>query len=176
MEGFAPSKPISYGADKAAPSIESFLKYVPVLGTRRLKNIFCISLQGIVLQQYIHVPVLDNVRGMGYLVLQFMDTILQNEARDALRNWLRTNRAARNLPMRTIAARLGVSHSWVAKTENGERRLEIIDFVNLCFALGLDPSKGLDLIVTNLSSRGGNQYGALKAADAPAPYRTRRKK
>ncbi|MEI6168419.1 MAG: helix-turn-helix domain-containing protein [bacterium] len=105
-----------------------------------------------------------------------MDTILQSEARDALRNWLRTNRAARNLPMRTIAARLGVSHSWVAKTENGERRLEIIDFVNLCFALGLDPSKGLDLIVTNLSSHGRTQYGALKAADAPAPYRTRRKK
>ena len=89
---------------------------------------------------------------------------------------MRTNRTARNLPLRTIASRLGVSHSWVAKTENGERRLEIVDFVNLCFALGIDPSKGLDLVIANLSSRGGNQYGALKAADDPAPYRIRRKK
>jgi len=113
---------------------------------------------------------------MQYLLQQFMDKILQREARDALRNWLRTNRAAKNLPMRTIASRLGVSHSWVAKTENGERRLEIIDFVNLCFALGLDPSKGLALVITNLSSHSGNPYGVLKAADAQGPYRTKRKK
>jgi len=105
-----------------------------------------------------------------------VDTILQRETREALRNWLRTNRTARNLPMRTIANRLGVSHSWVAKTENGERRLEIVDFVNLCFALGLDPSKGLDLVISSLSSLSGNPYGTLKAADAPIPYRPRRKK
>lgn len=78
--------------------------------------------------------------------------------------------------MRTVATRLGVSHSWVAKTENGERRLEIIDFVNLCFALGVDPSQGLDMVITNLSSHGGAHYGTLKAADAPAQYRARRKK
>lgn len=77
--------------------------------------------------------------------------------------------------MRTIANRLGVSHSWVAKTENGERRLEIVDFVNLCFALGLDPSRGLDLVITCLSSHGGTPYNALKAADAPIKYRTKRK-
>lgn len=77
--------------------------------------------------------------------------------------------------MRTIANRLGVSHSWVAKTENGERRLEIVDFVNLCFALGLDPAKGLALIITCLSSHGGTPYGALKAADDSMKYRIKRK-
>lgn len=92
-----------------------------------------------------------------------------------LRNWLRTNRMARELPMRIIADRLGVSHSWVAKTENGERRLEIVDFVNLCLALGLDPTKGLNLVVTCLSSHGETPYGALKAADEPLEYRTKRK-
>lgn len=113
---------------------------------------------------------------MGYLPLQMRDKILQREARDALRNWLRTNRTAKDLPMRTIANRLGVSHTWVAKTENGERRLEIVDFVNLCFALGLDPAKGLSLVITNLSSHTSHPYGALKAADAPPPYRIKRKK
>lgn len=78
--------------------------------------------------------------------------------------------------MRTIANRLGVSHTWVAKTENGERRLEIVDFVNLCFAIGLDPARGLDLVITHLSSPSGNPYGALKAADTPIKYRARRKK
>jgi predicted transcriptional regulator len=123
------------------------------------------------LLQYSSVPVLDNRYEVRYLFRQFMDKILQREAREALRNWLRANRTAKNLPMRTIATRLGVSHSWVAKTENGERRLEIIDFVNLCFALGLDPSKGLNLLVANLSSHGGSQYGALKAAESPVSYR-----
>ena len=113
---------------------------------------------------------------MRYLLSQMRDYTLQREARAALRNWLRTNRTARNLPMRTVATRLGVSHSWVAKTENGERRLEIIDFVNLCFALGVDPSQGLNQIITNLSSHGGVHYGALKAADAPPQYRAKRKK
>ena len=78
--------------------------------------------------------------------------------------------------MRTVATRLGVSHSWVAKTENGERRLEIIDFVNLCFALGVDPAQGLAMIITNLSSHGGIRYGALKAADTPPTrYQSKRK-
>ena len=113
---------------------------------------------------------------MLYLFPQMADKILQRETRDALRNWLRSNRTARNLPMRTIATRLGVSHSWVAKTENGERRLEVVDYVNLCFALGLDPIKGLDLVITNLSSSRGNRYDALKAAEAPTQYRARRKK
>jgi transcriptional regulator with XRE-family HTH domain len=116
------------------------------------------------------------MHGIEYLLHQMMDQILQRETRDALRNWLRTNRTAKNLPMRTIASRLGVSHSWVAKTENGERRLEIVDFVNLCFALGLDPTKGLALIIANLSSHSGNMYNALKAADAPVKYRIKRKK
>lgn len=104
-----------------------------------------------------------------------MDQILNHEVRDALRNWLRTNRTAKNLPMRTIAARLGVSHSWVAKTENGERRLEIVDFVKLCFALGLDPYKGLALIITHLSSHGDTPYSALKAAETPIKYRAKNK-
>jgi len=108
--------------------------------------------------------------------LQVMDKTLQSEARDSLRNWLRTNRLARHLSMRTVAARLRVSHTWVAKTENGERRLEVIDFVSLCFALGLDPSKGLDLVVTNLSSHSQNQYGALKAADGPTGWGGKRKR
>ncbi|MEI6515920.1 MAG: helix-turn-helix domain-containing protein [bacterium] len=73
---------------------------------------------------------------------------LYSESPCTLRNWLRTNRQARHLTLRTVAARLGVSHTWVSKVENGERRLDVFEYVNLCFALGLNPRAGLDLIIT----------------------------
>lgn len=77
---------------------------------------------------------------------------LYSESPRTLRNWLRTNRQARNLTLRTVAARLGVSHTWVSKVESGDRRLEINEYVDLCFALGLNPHAGLDLIITARSS------------------------
>jgi len=45
--------------------------------------------------------------------------------------------------MRDLAAKLDVSHSWVGKIEQGERRLDVLEYVRLCKALGVDPGKGL---------------------------------
>lgn len=45
--------------------------------------------------------------------------------------------------MRELANDLKVSHSWVSKVENLERRLDIYEYVILCKHLGIDPKKGL---------------------------------
>lgn len=68
--------------------------------------------------------------------------------------------------MRAVAVRLGVSHTWIAKTESGERRLDMFEFVDLCFALGLDPFQGLKLVIGCKSSYDTNLYTSTKAAES----------
>ena len=45
--------------------------------------------------------------------------------------------------MRKLAAELDVPHSWVAKVEQLERRLDVLEYVRLCHGIGVDPNKGL---------------------------------
>lgn len=47
-------------------------------------------------------------------------------------------REAAGLTQVEVAARLGRPQSFVAKYEGGERRLDIIEFIQVCAALGVD--------------------------------------
>jgi len=38
-----------------------------------------------------------------------------------------------------VSARMGRPQSFVAKYEGGERRLDVVEFVEVCAALGVDP-------------------------------------
>ena len=58
--------------------------------------------------------------------------------------WLKASREEANLTMRDLAQKLDVSHSWVGKIEQGERRLDIREYVLLCKALKIDSCKGLN--------------------------------
>jgi transcriptional regulator with XRE-family HTH domain len=40
---------------------------------------------------------------------------------------------------RELAARLKVPHSWIAKVESGERRIDLVEFGRLMLACGRDP-------------------------------------
>lgn len=51
---------------------------------------------------------------------------------DLVRTELKAAREGAGLSQRALAARLGVPHSWIAKVEAGERR---IDVVELCWYL-----------------------------------------
>ncbi len=53
--------------------------------------------------------------------------------------------------MRELGEKLGVIHSWVGKIEQGERRLDIIEYLRLCNALQIDPNEGLELVQQSLS-------------------------
>lgn len=57
----------------------------------------------------------------------------------ALRVELRTSRKEAGLSQRQLAERLKLPHSWVAKVESGERRIDLIEFGWFIAACGIDP-------------------------------------
>jgi transcriptional regulator with XRE-family HTH domain len=59
----------------------------------------------------------------------------------ALRAQLAAMRTAVKLSQRQLAAILRVPHSWVAKVESGERRIDLVEFGWFCEACSADPSK-----------------------------------
>lgn len=60
--------------------------------------------------------------------------------------WLREQREGQNLSMRDLAETLGTPHSFIGKTEQGERRLDVVEYLYYCEALGLAPEKGLKIM------------------------------
>lgn len=65
----------------------------------------------------------------------------------AVRSWLRSERLNAGLTMRELANRLDRPHSFVQRIEEGDRRLDVVEFVWYCQALGVDPLLGLELIL-----------------------------
>ena len=92
-------------------------------------------------------------------------TIYTDEYRGLL-DWLRDQRKRGGLTLRTLGAKLGVHHSVIGRIEQGERRLDIVEFVQLCRAIGCDSEEGLDLLTTRTP--------VAKAAEARSSYGTRR--
>ena len=56
-----------------------------------------------------------------------------------LRRELRDIRQKSHHSQRDLASMLGVPHSWVAKVENGERRIDLIEFFEFVTACGEAP-------------------------------------
>ena len=54
---------------------------------------------------------------------------------------LHERRKAREVTQSALAKRLKVAQSFVSKIENGERRLDVAEFVQLAAAIGEDPAK-----------------------------------
>lgn len=57
---------------------------------------------------------------------------------------LRRHRVASGLSQGDLARRLGKQQSWVSKIESGERRLDLVEFLRLCEAAGIDAASFLD--------------------------------
>lgn len=56
-----------------------------------------------------------------------------------LRDVLIEARRVKNLTQVEVANRLGKPQSFVSKYESGERRLDVIEFMEVCKALGANP-------------------------------------
>lgn len=50
-------------------------------------------------------------------------------------------RVEAGLTQKELATKLGRPQSFVSKTENAERRLDVIEFIDLCRGLDADPHK-----------------------------------
>jgi len=66
--------------------------------------------------------------------------------------WLKACRKAKGFTMRTTAKKLGLSHSWIEKIEQAERRLDIAEYARLCQILKINPHKGLDILTSAMKS------------------------
>ena len=62
-----------------------------------------------------------------------------------LREWLIKKRKEANFTQRELAAELDVIHSLVGKVEKGERRLEVMEFIQYCRAMNADPNELINL-------------------------------
>ena len=73
---------------------------------------------------------------MGFNVFgMFQDDI----RRETLRRELREARLRAGLRQVDLAAALGKPQSYIAKIERGERRIDMIETIDLCHAVKLDP-------------------------------------
>lgn len=69
----------------------------------------------------------------------------------ALLELLIKRREAAGLTQKQLADRVGKKHqSFVSKYESGERRLDVIEFVTICRALGLRPDRVIRKIEDHL--------------------------
>jgi len=72
---------------------------------------------------------------------------LYSPASQKLSLWLRNQRELRDLTMRQAAELIGKPHSFIGKTECGQRRLDVVEFVWYCNRLGFNPIEGIKFLL-----------------------------
>jgi ribosome-binding protein aMBF1 (putative translation factor) len=81
--------------------------------------------------------------GTGAFHRHMRDDIHSTEHR-RLREILKRYRLAAGLRQADLAAQTGRSQAYISKFENGDLRLDMVDFVLLCRTIGADPHLVLD--------------------------------
>lgn len=72
-----------------------------------------------------------------------MTLSINSKDAETLLAWLKDQRQSRGMSMRELGDLLGVPHSFVQKVESGERRLDVVEYVWYCKALGISPMDGI---------------------------------
>jgi len=65
---------------------------------------------------------------------------------EALRSMIEEARRKAGMSQQEVADALGVHQTFVSKIEKGERRLDLVEFLEVADALGIDPVKILQKI------------------------------
>lgn len=69
-----------------------------------------------------------------------MKKTIYSQSSQILTAYLRDSRKSAGLTMRQLAEKMGVHHSIIGKIEIGERRLDVIEFIEYCRVLDIDPN------------------------------------
>jgi len=72
--------------------------------------------------------------------------MLEHQKYEFLRSELKKARLESNILQKDLAKTLKKPQSYISKVESGERSMDIIEFVDYCKGLGLEPSKWLKKI------------------------------
>jgi len=91
------------------------------------------------------VPIFETSGFVPIIGTKMQKTIYSPEYSHLL-NWLRSKRHERGISMRELGEKLEIHHSWVGKIEQGERRLDIVEYLRVCNALEIDPHEGLTML------------------------------
>ena len=82
-----------------------------------------------------------------------MEKSVHTQEYKALRAELRAIREKAGLSQRDLAAKLGVAHSWVAKVEAGERRIDVVELTWFFSACGADAAAATSALITRFRRR-----------------------
>ena len=69
----------------------------------------------------------------------------------ALQGWLKNQRKSQNLTMQNLADRMARPNSFIAKVEQGERRLDVVEYIWYCIALNIDPRIGIEVVLDHVN-------------------------
>ena len=69
-----------------------------------------------------------------------------------MRERLAAIRATAGLSQRQVAAAMRLPHSWVAKVESGERRIDLVEFGWFCRACGADAGREAAVLFNDAES------------------------
>ncbi|MBI5588411.1 MAG: helix-turn-helix transcriptional regulator [Deltaproteobacteria bacterium] len=70
-----------------------------------------------------------------------MSKSIFSDAYSLLRTWLVKAREKKGLTQADVATKLGKPQSYVSKYERGERRLDVVEFLEVARVLGVEPYK-----------------------------------
>jgi len=76
---------------------------------------------------------------------------VHSPAQQAFRRLMIKARKQVKLTQRQLAKRLGKPQSFVAKYEGGERRLDVIEFINVVRAIGSDPARLIKTLLREMA-------------------------
>jgi len=72
---------------------------------------------------------------------------IYSDANKILLDWLSGKRVLLGITQQQLSEKLNRPQSFVSKYENGERRLDLIELIDICNALSSDPHELLDAII-----------------------------
>jgi transcriptional regulator with XRE-family HTH domain len=76
-----------------------------------------------------------------------LDKSVHSEGQSAFSKLMIEARKSARLTQHELAKRLHKPQSFVAKYEGGERRIDVVEFVTVCQAIGADPAKLLKALI-----------------------------
>ncbi len=78
---------------------------------------------------------------------------IHSQSYKILLDWLVSKRLLAGVTQHHLSTKLGKPQSFVSKYENGERRLDLIETIQICNILDINPHEIIDLI-----KKGTNEY------------------
>ncbi|MFZ6799267.1 helix-turn-helix domain-containing protein [Undibacterium sp. Di24W] len=81
---------------------------------------------------------------------------------EKLRHWLKQKRSLTSLTLRDLAPIIGAHFTSVGKMEQDRKKIEIVEFIKYCHAIGADPHEGLEIIIESLTEQDNTKKKTIR--------------